>query len=187
MAGTGIITELDTALMWVLHQWTSCELFDAVMPFITKLGDSGLVWIVLALVMLARKSTRIIGVTMAIALIIGHLAGTVIIKNLLERPRPFVADPTIELLIKAPSEFSFPSGHSASSFAAAVSIAFYNSKGGAAALVLAFLIAFSRVYLMVHYPFDVLAGALLGVFAALISKQITAAAFNKTKLKSNEK
>ena len=84
------------------------------------------------------------------------------------RVRPFVDDPAIKLLITPPHGFSFPSGHSGSSFAAAVTLFYFNKKFGTGALVLAAMIAFSRVYLYVHYPSDVLIGSLLGVVVGLI-------------------
>ena len=97
----------------------------------------------------------------------GLLLGEIALKNIICRPRPFQDMPGIPLLIPPPSGYSFPSGHSCASFAAATIIFLKDRRPGAAALALAALIAFSRVFLFVHYPTDVLAGSLLGVLCAL--------------------
>ena len=94
-----------------------------------------------------------------------------IIKNLVQRPRPFVTFTDIQILIPTPSEFSFPSGHTASSFAAAaVFYRFLPKQLGIPAVVLAGLIGFSRLYVGVHYPTDVLAGMLMGVLLSYMAE-----------------
>lgn len=92
------------------------------------------------------------------------------LKNLIQRPRPFTLLPGVSLLIPPPGSSSFPSGHTGSSFACAAAIFLLNRKWGVPALALAALIAFSRLYLSVHYPTDLLAGALLGVGSALLAR-----------------
>lgn len=135
---------------------------DKIMIFFTSLGDAGIFWIILALILIGFKKTRKCGILILISLFIGVILGNGIIKNLIQRQRPCWIDNTIELLIKNPSDYSFPSGHTLASFEAAVMIYLHNKKWGMAALILALTIAFSRLYLFVHFPSDVLAGALLG-------------------------
>lgn len=140
---------------------------DFFFPLVTHLGDAGIVWIALGLSLLIPKKTRRCGLAVLIALAVTFVVGNVVMKNLIARPRPFIVYPDIELLIAPPSGFSFPSGHSSSSFAAATALFCFYKKPGIAALVLAALIAFSRMYLFVHYPTDVLTGIMLGIFMAL--------------------
>ena len=140
---------------------------DLVFPIITRLGDAGFIWILIGLVLLCHPKTRCCGWTVLISILLAYVTGELLIKNIVQRPRPFTVE-NVELLIAAPSGFSFPSGHSGSSFAAAVSLFLYRRKLGSAAIVLAALIAFSRMYLFVHYPTDVLCGSLLGFASALL-------------------
>ena len=95
-----------------------------------------------------------------------------VLKPLAARPRPCWIDEQVKLLVAAPKDYSFPSGHSAASFAAAVSIFVMHKKEGAAALILACLIAFSRLYLFVHFPTDVLAGIAVGFICAFLAAKI---------------
>jgi undecaprenyl-diphosphatase len=166
------ITALDTALLWHLHNLLQCSLLDAVMPWITALGDHGLIWILLTLILLIFKPTRRAGAAMAMAMLLCYLVGNLGIKPLVARARPYQADPAIALLIPRPDEFSFPSGHTMNSFAAASALASSHKKYGWAALFLALLISFSRLYLMVHYPLDVAAGALLGILSGVLSHHV---------------
>ena len=144
---------------------------DTVFPFITYLGEGGAVWLLLALglILFGKKSGwRSTGWAMVLAMLAGLLIGELALKNIICRPRPFeYISSGMRLLIPFPAGYSFPSGHSCSSFAAAVVIFRRDKRWGGVALVLAGLIAFSRVFLFVHFPSDVLAGALLGVLCVL--------------------
>ena len=142
------------------------------MPYITKFADSGIGWILLALVLLIPRKTRRMGAAMGVALAIGFVTGNLLLKNLVARTRPFLFDPSIELLIAPPHEFSFPSGHTLASFECAVAVFCYRRKWGVAALLFAVLIAFSRLYLQVHYPTDVLCGAILGSLIGYLAYRI---------------
>jgi len=135
---------------------------NTIMKCITSLGNAGIFWILLTLVCLCIARYRRCGAAMALALIFSLIFTNLIIKNIVVRPRPFWVDPTFNLLISAPTDYSFPSGHSSASFAAAAACFSQRRKEGIALLVLAALIAFSRLYFTVHYPTDVLCGILLG-------------------------
>lgn len=145
---------------------------DAIFPAVTYLGEGGLFWILLSLLLILlgkKRNWRATGIVMLSAMLLGLLIGEVTLKNIVCRPRPFMEyTPGPELLIPPPDGYSFPSGHSCASFAAATAIFLRDKRFGAAAFVLAGLIAFSRVFLFVHYPTDVLAGALLGVVCAIV-------------------
>lgn len=140
---------------------------DLFMKSMTTLGDHGMIWIVTGLVLLCVNRTRKIGLCMIVSLGLGFLIGNLMLKNLIARDRPCWIDKNVVLLIASPKDYSFPSGHSLASFEGAVSIWLYNRKWGTVFLILAGLIAFSRMYLFVHYPTDVLAGMILGIFIAV--------------------
>ena len=112
---------------------------------------------------------------MALAMIFGLILGNGMMKNLFQRARPYDLDPTLHhrlVIGKVPTDFSFPSGHTLVSFEAAFALFYRYKKWGAAALVLAFFIALSRLFLLVHYPSDILVGAVLGVLLAFLSGKI---------------
>ena len=145
-----------------------CDFLNAVMIFFTSIGEVGAVWILAGLVMLCFKKYRRTGVTVLLGLIIGLIAVNFGIKNIVARPRPCAINP-IKLLVPFPSEYSFPSGHTVSSFGAATSIFLKNKKIGVCALITASLIAFSRLYLYVHFPTDIIGGIVIGVAISFFS------------------
>ena len=147
----------------ILHliQSLRTPLFDHIVLFITSLANY--VWYILIIWLLLNKPTRKLGVILAVAMILQYLINGGILKHLFARVRPCNVDTTVDLLIKRPKGFSFPSGHSAAAFCAVGVL--YGAKIKKLfwpVLVLAYLIAFSRLYLYVHFPTDVLAGALCG-------------------------
>ena len=154
-------------LDWIAaYLW--CPFLDAVMPVITLLGDAGIFWIAIAVVLLFFPKTRKVGLGMGAALIIGLLVCNVTLKPLIARIRPYDYQlqhfgVTIKLLIEAQHDFSFPSGHTIASFEAATVLLIHSKKAGIPAMILACLIAFSRLYLYVHYPTDVIASVILGI------------------------
>lgn len=142
---------------------------DALMSGITHLGDGGIFWIATGLVLCLYKKYRPYGLMVLAALFGGLLAGNLGVKPAVARLRPFQVREGIALLIREPGEFSFPSGHTLSSFEAAFVLFYMDRRIGIGALFLAALIAFSRLYLFVHYPTDVLGGFLLaGVIAGAV-------------------
>lgn len=154
-------------LEWIAEN-LQCGFWDRVMPIITLLGDAGIFWIALAVLLLFSPKYRKIGLGMGAALIIGLLVCNVTMKPLFARPRPYDYQllhfgKEIQLLIEAQHDFSFPSGHTLASFEAATVLAIHSKKAGIPALVLACLIAFSRLYLYVHYPTDVLFSVAMGI------------------------
>jgi len=138
-----------------------------VMTFLSFLGNSGLIWIVLGAVLLIFRKTRWAGLCVLLSLLLGFLVNNLLLKNIVARPRPYHAVPGLFPLGALPADWSFPSGHACSSFAAATAMALTFGKKGAWCFVLAALIALSRIYVGVHYPSDVLAGALVGALTAL--------------------
>ena len=143
---------------------------DRVMQFITHLGDTGFIWIVLALVLLITPRTRRAGAVCAAALVLNLLLTNVALKNIIQRIRPYDVMDSLKILVEAEHDFSFPSGHTACSFAGAWAMRrTLERKWWIPAIVLAALIALSRLYVGVHYPTDVLGGLIVGTLAAEIS------------------
>ena len=140
---------------------------DKIAVAVTSLGNSGIFWILLTIAMLVFCREKKAAWTSALALVFSLLVCNVLLKNLVARDRPCWVDPSVELLVKMPRDFSFPSGHASASFASAVSVFLYYRKQGIATLVLASGIALTRLYLFVHFPTDVLVGMLLGILEAL--------------------
>ena len=145
---------------------------DKFMPFITKFGDHGTFWMIVAALLFLFPKTRKTGLGMAIAMMIGLLVCNVTLKPLVGRIRPYDLQAelgvTIQLLGERMHDFSFPSGHTIASFEAAVVMLKNSKKRGIPAMILAVLISFSRLYLYVHYPTDVIASIVLGTLFALI-------------------
>lgn len=148
-------------------------LITKIMKAASKLGDAGFIWILLTGVLLVIPKTRKVGILVSVALLLDVLTCNVILKPLIARTRPYDVNTAVELLIRAPRDYSFPSGHTAASFAAAAALWFADKKKLAIpALVLAVLIAFSRMYFYVHYPTDVLGGAILGMVCGWLSYKL---------------
>lgn len=154
-----------------------CPFWDAVMPVVTRLGDAGIFWILLTAVLLFLPKYRRIGLGMVFALLLGLLVCNITMKPLLARIRPYdyqreYFGNVIALLIPAQHDFSFPSGHTLASFESAVVLMLGNKKLGVPALILASLIAFSRLYLYVHYPTDVLFSLVLGICFGILGSRL---------------
>lgn len=162
---------MDFSILYALQHLHN-EVIDTIMVGITSLGNAGWIWIALTAVFLAIPKYRKCGVRMAIALILDLILCNLILKPLAARPRPCWIDEQVKMLVAVPKDYSFPSGHSAASFAAAVSMFTLHRKAGIAALILAVLIAFSRLYLFVHFPTDVLVGAVVGFICAFLAAKM---------------
>lgn len=145
---------------------------DFIMKYITQLGNFGALFVVLTVLMLCFKKTRLVSLVCATALVLDLIAVDLALKPLVARGRPFTFRSDLLLLITQPKDFSFPSGHTASSFAFATALRPLGKKYQFWAYVLASVIAFSRLYLYVHYPSDVLAGVLIGVLCGLLARLI---------------
>lgn len=162
---------MDFQILDFIQTYIRTPFLDTFFSRITHLGDAGTIWILIAVILLFTKKYRKTAIGMLIAMLITYILGDQILKPLVGRARPFTHR-DIELLIPPPGRYSFPSGHSASSFCAAVYLFLNNKKLGIPAFVLAALIAFSRLYLYVHFPTDVLCGILLGTVCAILTFRI---------------
>ena len=166
-------------LDWI-QEHLRCGFLDAVLVPITHLCDHGEIWILLAAMLLLWRKRRKSGLTLAGALTIDFVLCNLILKPLFGRIRPFTVQTGVELLIRPPLDASFPSGHTAASFAAVFALLAVKDPLWKPALVLASVIAFSRLYLYVHWPSDVLGGILVGALAGWLSGRLVRRLYAET-------
>ncbi len=167
------LLNLDGGFLLFLQDSIRNPFLNSIMIFITSLGNGGMIWIAATILLLIPKKTRKVGAISGVALLLSLLINNNLIKNIVQRPRPFVTFTDLQIIIPTPSEFSFPSGHTSSSFAAAA--VFYRhlpKKLGIPSVVLAGLIGFSRLYVGVHYPTDVIAGVIMGILLSYLAEFI---------------
>lgn len=173
---------------------------DKIFCAITHLGDLGIVWLILIIVFLIFKKYRKLGLTALTSILLELIICNAVIKNLVARTRPFDINTSVELLIKRPDDFSFPSGHAGASFAVTFAMLFvllWHSKENRiitlnertivrritiVSFVVAILISFSRMYLYVHYPTDILGGLVLGLISGFVSVILMTKVFKKVGL-----
>ena len=169
----------DWPILYFIQEHLRTAWLDVVVPFYSSLGNGGHLWIAIALVLLFSKSYRRVGACMLVGMMAGVLLGNEWLKNLVARPRPFMLDSSVALLIPPPGQYSFPSGHTLSSFIAATCMCFGGKWLGLVGISLATLMGLSRLYLFVHFPSDVLAAVVLGALIAYsvwhISLRLTSA------------
>ena len=160
---------LDGQLLLLIQEYLRNDILTPLMTGLTSLGDYGQIWIAIGVILLIPKRTRRTGVLSLLSLLCAHLLCNFVLKDYVMRARPYDVIEGIYCLIEKPTDYSFPSGHAMTAFAAAVVI-FKNrpKRLGIPVMALAFVMAFSRLYVGVHYPSDVILGALLGTLIAMI-------------------
>lgn len=174
--------QIEFQILDFIQDFLKTDFGDVVMPAITRLGNQGSIWILLTIILLLIPKTRNAGIIVAGALLLEFFLCNGILKPLVARTRPYDIRTDVLVIINKPKDFSFPSGHTGISFAAASALYFCAKRAGQEAFdfsgltwlwkiagVLALLIAFSRLYLYVHFPTDVLGGAVLGIFCGWLS------------------
>lgn len=162
------INSIDESILFSIQTNFHFPVLDKIMILFTTAGDLGLIWIFLSILLLLNKKTRYIGILVLGALALSTLLGEGILKNIIQRPRPYTDFPSILLLVDQSSTYSFPSGHTITSFAAAYVLSRYLKKFAPLIWLLAMIIAFSRLYLFLHYPSDIVAGIILGLLCGKI-------------------
>lgn len=187
----------DVSVLNWLQEHMANPILDGFFAFVTHLGDEGILWIALAVIFLFFKKTRKMGITMGVALLLGLILGNGVLKNVIGRVRPYNLEGAYgsiigvdDLLVGQPGDKSFPSGHTLGSFEAALAMLYYDRRFGIPAVVLAAMIAFSRMYLYLHYPTDIMGGVVLAVINVILAVLIVNAVYryfeNKKKLKLNK-
>lgn len=159
------VKQIDNSLLNWIQRHVRTKKMDRLMLFASRLGDGGAIWIVYAALFLCFVDTRSNAVTLFFAVSLCALVGNFVIKPLCRRTRPCNKDASKPMLLSRPSDSSFPSCHTMTSFAAVVAIFQAGGVLGASSVIFASLISFSRMYLFVHYPSDVLIGAIMGLVA----------------------
>lgn len=159
-------------LLNLIQQHVRNDFFDVLMPLVSMLGKAAALWVIIAAVLLCFKKTRTVGRSMAWNLASGGALLMLTVKPIVNRIRPYVLNDTVSLLVSPETNASFPSGHTFMAFGASTVIFLYNKKLGIISYMLSAVIAFSRLYLYVHFPSDVLCGAILGIVSALVFYRI---------------
>lgn len=167
------IVTFEGAILTYVQTQIRCAPLDIFMKIVTTLGDAGIIWILACVAMLIFKKSRCAGVAAAISLIIEAICVNGLLKNLIMRDRPFNVIEGLSILIETPHDYSFPSGHAGSSFAVAmVILLILPRRWGIPAIITAVVMAMSRIYVGVHFPSDILAGAVIGTATAILSVYI---------------
>ncbi|MDD5946026.1 MAG: phosphatase PAP2 family protein [Clostridia bacterium] len=162
----------EFAMLDFIQEHIRCGLLDFLMPRITTLGNAGIIWIALTIIFLISKKYRTTGIVMAVALIVDLVFCNMLIKPIVARTRPYDINTAVTLLIPKQVDYSFPSGHTAASFTAVCAMYKTGCKYWKPAAVLSVIIAFSRLYLYVHFPTDVIAGAMFGIIFGIVGFKI---------------
>lgn len=167
------LMDWEGGFLFFLQEHLRNPLLDNVMRFVTSLGNAGFVAIIACIVLLGIKKYRKVGMAASLSLVMDFLIVNVLLKNLVARIRPYEVLDGLQLIVKEATDFSFPSGHSGACFAVA-SVMFLSlpKKVGVPAVGLALLIAFSRLYVGIHYPTDVLGGILIGCLTGWVAWRI---------------
>ena len=161
--------ELDVNILLFIQEHLRFDFLTPILKFLTMLGDHGMLWIGIALLLILIKRTRPIGATAGASLAINALLVNVFLKNIVARTRPYEVIHGLTSLVGEQSDFSFPSGHTSSAFSVAVVMfMLMPKKYGVPALIVATLIAYSRLYVGVHYPSDIIGGLIIGILVAVI-------------------
>lgn len=163
------IQDIDVRIAFFMTQYYHHHLMNEVMKFISMCGDFGMSWLIVILITNMIDQTRSMSIDMLIALIVATIIGQVTIKSIVRRKRPCHTYPEVPLLITTPSDLSFPSGHTTSSFACSTVMMLYSPPLGIIGYIYATLTALSRLYLFVHYLSDVLTGILLGIIIGIMT------------------
>ena len=162
------IDKFDNYILFIIEKYLHNRYLDIIMPLVTLTGNLGVIWFTIAIALIVDKPYRVIGNSIILTLVIGTIVGEGIVKHIVRRVRPCNKQDDVSPLSFKPISYSFPSGHTLSSFAAAEMLSMYFTQYRVVFMSMAFLIAVSRLYLYVHYPTDVIAGFIIGVLCSKI-------------------
>ena len=180
------IYEFDHSILLFIQENMRNSALTPVMDISSKLVNIGILWVAISLIMLCFKKTRLLGTMTLSSLLLCLIINNVIIKHAVARARPFDTYSDLYPLIKKPTDYSFASGHTTASFAAAgVFVRFFPKPIAVLTVVYAFMVAFSRLYLGVHYPTDVLCGIAIGIIGSTIIYYIYSKKFDLEDYKTN--
>ena len=163
-----VIWKFDFEILFFIQNYIRNDVLDFIVPLYTSLGEDGIIWIVLGLVLLIPKKYRKCGIMVLAALLVMLVVNNMILKNIFARPRPCFYYPEIVDLVHVPKSYSFPSGHTVSAFAVAFTVFSQHKKLGIVTIVMAAIMGLTRLYVFVHFPTDVYGGVLVGAGIACI-------------------
>lgn len=164
------LQNLDGNILLFLQEYARTPVLDKIMNAVTSMGDKGLLAVLICIILLFSRKYKKAGCIAGISLIMEFILVNLVLKNAVGRIRPYDMVEGLVCITRMPHDFSFPSGHTGSSFAVAGAILLnMPKKYGITAIVIAAAIGFSRLYLGVHYPTDVLAGAVIGMATAILA------------------
>ena len=164
-----MIQEFDFAVLDYIQEHIRCVFLDWLMPKVTMLGNGGILCIALTVLFMLLRSRRKCGFSLAAGLFLSGLVGNLMLKNIVARDRPCWINDSVDMLIRIPRDYSFPSGHTMLCFTVAVVLFCYDRKIGIPAIIAAAAVGFSRLYLYVHFPTDVFAGMLIGILLGILA------------------
>lgn len=186
-----LAVSFDLPILDWIQAHLQCGFLDILMPIITLFGEDGIFWIACAVLLMISKKYRKTGFSMGAALLMGLIICNMTLKPLVGRIRPYDFQAklgiTINLLIEGLHDFSFPSGHTIASFEACTVLMLHSKKLGIPATILACLIAFSRLYLYVHYPTDVLVSVVLGIAIGFLASWLVGKGYRRYELSKASK
>ncbi|MBQ8109930.1 MAG: phosphatase PAP2 family protein [Clostridia bacterium] len=164
------IMQFDSSILLWIQDSLRTDFLSPIVKVITHLGDKGIFWIAVTLALLCFRKTRRLGVMCLVSMVIGLVVTNLVIKNWVARIRPYEVIPGLNCIVGLAKDYSFPSGHTTNSLACAwVLFRRAPKKWGVSALVLAILISLSRLYVGIHYPTDVIGGAVIGICSACLA------------------
>lgn len=163
-----LVWRLDWDILFFIQNHLRNDVLDFIVPLYTSLGEDGILWIAVGVVMLIPKKYRKCGIMVLAALLAMLIINNIILKNLIARPRPSSFYPEMVDLVHVPTSYSFPSGHTVSAFAVAFVIFSQHKKLGIVTIVMAALMGLTRLYVFVHFPSDVYGGVLVGAGIAFL-------------------
>lgn len=179
--------EMEFMILDFIQNHMRTPVGDVLMPFVTKLGNQGMLWIFIGMVLLVKKNHRKVAILLFLALLIEVLICNVYLKNAIASFRPCDLNTSVQLLIAKPEDYSFPSGHTGASFAAVTALYLGKEKLWYIALIPAVFIAFSRLYLYVHFPIDILGGIIVGIISGFLAYGFVAFLQNRSRKRNKSK
>ena len=167
------LMELDSNILFYVQDNLRNDALNDIVVWFTSLGNAGLIWVLLIAALITYKGTRKEGFGCAISLVLCFIVVNLFLKNAVARVRPYDAMEQIRCLVGPQADYSFPSGHTAIAFAASVPVFIISSKKlGIIMIIFSVLMALSRIYVCVHYPTDVIGGAVIGILCGIVTGMV---------------
>ncbi len=178
--------ELEFVILDFIQKNIKNPFLDKIMPVVSMLGALGIIWIVFTIIALITKKYRRLGTKLSFTMILSLIVCNCILKPVVSRIRPYDLNSTIQLMVAPEIDTSFPSGHTFFAFSTATVCFMYNKRLGVIMYLFAVLMAFSRLYLYVHFPTDVLFGAIFGIITGIIAGKLENYVFGKELILDNK-